>query len=270
MEIIIAANNEAERLPTLLGSIPRAVKPTVAANGCTDETAEIAESYGAKVVRIDETGKLNAIQQAMRVIGLEALSEGFATIDADCSFIFPNAWNSFASSFVRNHNLRGGYLSGPIALLSKSERFVSPLETLTYQAWWVKSVLNHNPPVCGANAVIVPDVKKIITDAIVEAPSNVWPGEDVFLRDMVQCIGGYTQASLNPAMLVRTSSRGRMGMRAYFTPGGRGLATQIREAHWDSRQTGAMLPYSSHKVATDYLEGLNSQNGESRFRAEVA
>ena len=214
MEIIIAANNEAERLPTLLGSIPRAVKPTVAANGCTDETAEIAESYGAKVVRIDETGKLNAIQQAMRVIGLEALSEGFATIDADCSFIFPNAWNSFASSFVRNHNLRGGYLSGPIALLSKSERFVSPLETLTYQAWWVKSVLNHNPPVCGANAVIVPDVKKIITDAIVEAPSNVWPGEDVFLRDMVQCIGGYTQASLNPAMLVRTSSRGRMGMRA--------------------------------------------------------
>ena len=70
MEIIIAANNEAERLPTLLGSIPRAVKPTVAANGCTDETAEIAESYGAKVVRIDETGKLNAIQQAMRVSSL--------------------------------------------------------------------------------------------------------------------------------------------------------------------------------------------------------
>jgi glycosyltransferase involved in cell wall biosynthesis len=60
--VIIPAYNEEQNIHKLLRSLPsELVDPIVAVNGSTDNTADIAESFGAKVYSLPEQGKLPAI-----------------------------------------------------------------------------------------------------------------------------------------------------------------------------------------------------------------
>ena len=86
ISVVIPAHNEEEYLPSCLEAVKRAavalpggVEIVVVANRCTDRTAEIAESFGAVVVRNDA----RSIAQ-VRNAGIRASHGGIVvTVDAD-------------------------------------------------------------------------------------------------------------------------------------------------------------------------------------------
>ena len=65
--VLIAARNEAVTVGRLLERLPAdLVEPIVIANGCTDDRAAVAQSFGAVVLEREEPGKLPALQDGVR------------------------------------------------------------------------------------------------------------------------------------------------------------------------------------------------------------
>lgn len=74
--VIIPALNEELYIGRTLEALPaNRVEPLVAVNGSTDQTAQIAESFGVRVLDIESPGKLPAIQLALRALGNRALAD---------------------------------------------------------------------------------------------------------------------------------------------------------------------------------------------------
>lgn len=92
LSIVIPALNEAENLPHVFGTIPLeeltaegwGVEVVIADNGSTDGTAEIAASYGARVVHQPLRGYGNAYKAGIAA----AYGDVIATGDADCTYPF--------------------------------------------------------------------------------------------------------------------------------------------------------------------------------------
>ncbi|MFJ8106816.1 glycosyltransferase family 2 protein [Streptomyces sp. NPDC096132] len=92
LSVVIPALNEAENLPGVFATIPVeeltaagwGVEVIIADNGSTDGTAEIAESYGARVVHQPLRGYGNAYKAGIAA----ARGEVIATGDADCTYPF--------------------------------------------------------------------------------------------------------------------------------------------------------------------------------------
>jgi glycosyltransferase involved in cell wall biosynthesis len=67
--VVIPAHNEASVIGRLLGSLPSQtgrgrVQVVVACNGCTDNTADVARSFGATVVEVKTSSKIAALNAA--------------------------------------------------------------------------------------------------------------------------------------------------------------------------------------------------------------
>ena len=110
-EVIIPAYNEAQVLPDLLKSIRGAdypqelIRVTVIADACTDNTKEIAESFGSKViVRQSSSGKGDALAEAFSAP---------ENIDADCVAVF-DADNVIDYRFFREINEK--FSAGAVAV----------------------------------------------------------------------------------------------------------------------------------------------------------
>lgn len=108
--VFIPAYNEARVLPDLLKSIKGAdyphelIKVTVIADACNDNTKEIAENFGAKViVRQSSNGKGDALSEVLSMP---------ANIGADCIAVF-DADNVIDYRFFREINER--FSSGEVA-----------------------------------------------------------------------------------------------------------------------------------------------------------
>lgn len=92
LSIVIPALNEAENLPGVFATIPLdeltaagwGVEVVIADNGSTDGTAEIAASYGARVIHQPLRGYGNAYKAGIAA----ARGEVIATGDADCTYPF--------------------------------------------------------------------------------------------------------------------------------------------------------------------------------------
>ncbi len=92
LSIVIPALNEAENLPGVFATIPLdeltaagwGVEVVIADNGSTDGTAEIAASYGARVIHQPLRGYGNAYKAGITA----ARGEVIATGDADCTYPF--------------------------------------------------------------------------------------------------------------------------------------------------------------------------------------
>ncbi len=109
--VFIPAYNEARVLPDLLKSIKGADYPqelinvTVIADACSDNTREIAESFGARViVRQSSSGKGDALSEVLSMPN---------NIDADCIAVF-DADNVIDYRFFREINER--FSSGEVAV----------------------------------------------------------------------------------------------------------------------------------------------------------
>ncbi len=109
--VFIPAYNEAQVLPDLLKSIKGADYPqelisvTVIADACSDNTKEIAESFGAKViVRQNSSGKGDALSEVLSMP---------KNIEADCIAVF-DADNVMDCRFFREINER--FSAGELAV----------------------------------------------------------------------------------------------------------------------------------------------------------
>jgi len=86
--VVIPAYNEAGNLPSVLGQMPTHVDglqtmPIVIADGCTDDTEEVARSLGAGVIRRDLRRGSGAAVRLGYKAALEADAKVVVTIDAD-------------------------------------------------------------------------------------------------------------------------------------------------------------------------------------------
>jgi glycosyltransferase involved in cell wall biosynthesis len=82
IDVILPCLNEAGALPWVLSRMPHGYRPIVADNGSTDGSADIAASYGARVVQVPQRGFGAACHAGL----LEARSEIVCVMDADASF----------------------------------------------------------------------------------------------------------------------------------------------------------------------------------------
>ena len=82
IDVILPCLNEAGALPWVLSRMPHGYRPIVADNGSTDGSADIAASYGARVVHVPQRGFGAACHAGL----LEARSEIVCVMDADASF----------------------------------------------------------------------------------------------------------------------------------------------------------------------------------------
>ena len=86
--VVIPAFNEADNLPAVLGQMPGEVEglptmPIVIADGCTDATEAVAQSFGAGVIRRDLRRGSGAAVRLGYKAALEANAKVVVTIDAD-------------------------------------------------------------------------------------------------------------------------------------------------------------------------------------------
>ena len=109
--MIIPAYNEARVLPDLLKSIKEAdypwelIRVTVIADACSDNTKDIAESFGAKViVRPISSGKGDALSEVLSMPN---------NIDSDCVAVF-DADNVIDSRFF--HEINERFSAGEVAV----------------------------------------------------------------------------------------------------------------------------------------------------------
>jgi glycosyltransferase involved in cell wall biosynthesis len=82
IDVILPCLNEAGALPWVLSRMPHGYRPIVADNGSADGSADIAASYGARVVHVPQRGFGAACHAGL----LEACSEIVCVMDADASF----------------------------------------------------------------------------------------------------------------------------------------------------------------------------------------
>jgi glycosyltransferase involved in cell wall biosynthesis len=82
IDVILPCLNEAGALPWVLSRMPHGYRPIVADNGSSDGSADIAASYGARVVYVPQRGFGAACHAGL----LEARSEIVCVMDADASF----------------------------------------------------------------------------------------------------------------------------------------------------------------------------------------
>ncbi|MQA86410.1 MAG: glycosyltransferase [Streptosporangiales bacterium] len=81
MDVILPCLNEADALPWVLSRMPDGFRPIVSDNGSTDGSAEVARSYGARVVTVPERGFGAACHGGL----LASETEVVCVLDADAS-----------------------------------------------------------------------------------------------------------------------------------------------------------------------------------------
>jgi len=82
IDVILPCLNEAGALPWVLSRMPHGYRPIVADNGSADGSADIAASYGARVVHVPQRGFGAACHAGL----LEARTQIVCVMDADASF----------------------------------------------------------------------------------------------------------------------------------------------------------------------------------------
>jgi glycosyltransferase involved in cell wall biosynthesis len=82
IDVVLPCLNEAGALPWVLSRMPHGYRPIVADNGSSDGSADIAASFGARVVHVPQRGFGAACHAGL----LAARSEIVCVMDADASF----------------------------------------------------------------------------------------------------------------------------------------------------------------------------------------
>jgi len=200
--VLIAAYNEEALIGQTLRCIPAdLLEPIVAVNGSSDQTANIARSFGATVLESSEPGKLPAIQRALYQLGERAL-EPVLYLDADAFPAFPRKW---PEASLRK-SLIGQPWVGTGLVGYHGGRVIDDISnSLLLTAVKTKAALKGRPQASGANmATYIKDFR--LLKRILDMP-HIWLGEDAALAKMITMEGGRFDQTLNPYSLVLASSR---------------------------------------------------------------
>jgi len=199
--VIIAAHNESAMIGRALNRLDsNSVEPHVMANGCEDETADIARSYGAVVYETPEAGKLPAIQTVLSALGNRAL-EPVLYLDADSRPIFANRWHRYMLGGLNTE--KPSAASGPIILdtfgvtgLAYGSKYYTDNLRARYEG---------NVRFRGAN-MATSFQRDTVLKRVLELP-HIWPGEDCAIELTLKSEGGLSHQVIHPGATVLTSAR---------------------------------------------------------------
>lgn len=204
--VLIPARNEEAHIAITLTSLPEEAEPFVIPNGCTDDTAAIAEGFGATVLDGSPEGKLPALQLAINHLGERAL-EPFVSLDADSHPVSPDEWlGALLSARAELDPQQPAIITGShvyeglnlVRLIFKNLRYKRDIR---------KYSANPNFAISGANMLFDLQTEEVVR-AVQELP-NIWPLEDKALRDVVTEHSGNVSNTIRPEARVVTDASDR-------------------------------------------------------------
>lgn len=198
VSVVIPAYNEEKYIGKCLESIiSQTEKPSeiiVVDNNCTDKTAEIAKKYGAKIVKEEKQGMIQA-----RGVGFDAAKfEIIARTDADT--ILPQDWIFKIKKSFKDPNL--GALSGPPSfstapLVSEISRFA------TFTIFRIVGFMVGHPILLGPNNALRKSLWEKVKDKVCLSDREVH--EDI---DLAIHLGSMAKIKFDGSFTVITT-RGR-------------------------------------------------------------
>jgi glycosyltransferase involved in cell wall biosynthesis len=217
LPILIAARNESRNIAATLQALPRDAEPIVLANGCTDDTAEIASSYGATVLSFEEQGKLPALQAGIEHLGRRALAP-FITLDADTRPLIKNKWlDQMQLAREAFGPKQPVCIVGP-AVYTEMDLIAGSWRNVGH---WRNQIKTRDEPnagfFSGRNMLLHFTDNDSLDEAL--ALPHIWPGEDVALKDVVVNHGGQARKLLDPRAIVLTSGERYPGLVARLKQG---------------------------------------------------
>lgn len=239
--VLIAARNEAENIGRTLKCLPRNIEPIVLANGCEDNTVNIARDFGVRVHELDQPGKLPALQQGMKLLGNRAL-EPFVTLDADTRPLVAQRWiNALRVSRDELPKDKPAVVIGGLLLKTKNPVSAALHSAAHARRHFIYSTDPDNGTFSGANMLL--NLHDDETLERVLAMPHIWPGEDVALKDVVVDQGGKSLKTLKPCSLAITSGMRFLKMRDRYRLGLEATIQTIHNSYLIDAAPGS-VPYS--------------------------
>jgi glycosyltransferase involved in cell wall biosynthesis len=232
--VVIAAYNEASMISRTLDNLDAAiVEPHVIANGCQDETADIARSYGAIVYEEPEAGKLPAIQTVLHALGDRALSP-VLYLDADSFPLRTRSWHRRMTESLSPEVPTA--TSGPIILDS-----FGPSGLIYDTKYYMDSIKARRKDTVrfrGAN-MATHFRQEAALKRILELP-HIWPGEDHAMELALLSEGGTTHQVTHPGAMVMTSSRYTFPIIDFVTAGRKGMRQKSLDLYKERAAAGSI------------------------------
>lgn len=250
--VLIAAHNEGRLIGRALDRLDASVvEPFVIANGCTDDTVAVAESFGANVntINLPDQGKLPAIQHVLRNLGDRALGP-VLYIDADSYPVKTSAWEQAMVGAVTGAGVAQA-ASGPLGYFDgfrPSDAFRTAKRRVDIR----RKHANDEVLFRGNNMATRFDTKTL--DAVLDLP-HIWPGEDLAIEFTIKRLGGRSTQVLDYAATVMTSSRSMLNLTRIAMIGGDAAHQETLQQYWDRAAEGSIR-------YRDYLDILNQTSNQ--------
>lgn len=242
--VIIPAYNEADRIQAALSNLPQdETYPIVAVNGSSDNTAEIARSFGAQTHVVDEQGKMPAIQSVLRSLGEQAL-EPIIILDADTRPIFPRHWRSGLVALL-SATKDPAVVGGPIIYTGqpRGEALLRTAYRAARAAKFSGDTTISRSVQFGPNMAI-----KLASDTVLKAVQglpNYWPSEDKALAQTIIDHGGTYTGSVDPRLLTLTPTSISAISLTDRIKLGAAETKRVVEQRYIERAAPASMPYES-------------------------
>lgn len=238
--VLIAAYNEAAYIGSTLDALDkRTCEPVVIANGCDDETAAIARSFGASVIERVEQGKLPAIQEALLSLGERALGP-VLFLDADSQPRFPKLW---ARTMQRDIDPDVAHVrAGCISYFGGS--------VMDDIGWTAKAQLDAQkasrggiPRFCGANMLTQIRHERVL-GKVLELP-HIWLGEDHAIGMTISEQDGHADQTADLRANVKTSTRSLPSVTHVISVGGEEAKKELGK-RYEERAAPGSITYRSY------------------------
>jgi hypothetical protein len=251
--VIIPAFNEERYIKATLDRLPaNLVNPTVAINGSTDRTVDIARSFGCKILEQESQGKLPAIQKVLKDMGKKAL-QPILILDADSKPIFPTKWHDGMLELLCDSDddetprVLGGpavYTERGLALgfIKTMDRIVRGFKTRSPQ-----SLDPTNPKSMAQASQYGPNMgiylrNGVTLDAVLSLP-HYWPGEDQAIAASIISCGGIFSQPINPSMFVLSPASKSLPAASEIITSGRTEVSRLVQYSYLERAAPNSRPY---------------------------
>ena len=236
--VLIPARNEAEHIANALHRLPAdSTEPIVLANGCTDNTIEIARGFGVTVLERTDESKVFALQDGIRFLGHRATSP-FITLDADSFPIFPNRWAKSMATGLNHTGNRPSVIAGPFAFIGSPGLVANVVATVKrYQTQRKTRNDDFLGYFAGRNMLIHP-ARQSVVDSLLEL-NNLWPGEDYAIRDLIVEAGGGTYKVTSALAAVATDGTRNPTLRQLLFEDTQETRKRLKYSYIEDRPNGA-------------------------------
>ena len=238
--VLIAAHNEAEHLSRTLDRLPEfGVSPIVLANACSDNTAEIARTYGVKVLELEQKSKLRALQEGIRLAYKDMLRGPFLTLDGDSAPLFPSLWHEIMlrERLRRLPMNRPAFVTGGLVFFGGPGLVSNAIRSAKRTASQYKvRDSNQSGFFYGANALVDPRTREVIDDLL--AMDDIWPGEDEAMKDIILEHGGGSRKVTDPRAVVLTDAERYPSIWHHIRHGRNAVVSHFYQSYSQDHPTG--------------------------------